>query len=48
MAQTELRDRYDIQSMPVLVYIKNGKTIKKEKGLKTPEQIKNSVSKYLK
>ena len=33
--------------MPTLVYIKNSKVIKVEQGVKTPEEIRKNVKKYL-
>ncbi|MCP4970135.1 MAG: thioredoxin family protein [Arcobacter sp.] len=43
-----LAKRFNIIAVPVLVYTQNGKTVKKESGVKSVEDIKENVVKYFK
>ena len=42
-----LAKRFNIRSFPVMYYIKNGKIISKEHGVRSSDEIKSSVKKYL-
>ena len=43
-----LTQKYKAFAVPMLVYIKNGEVLAKERGVKTVEQITKSVNKYFK
>ena len=45
--EEELAKRLNVYGMPTLVYIKNSKVIKVEQGVKTPEEIRKNLKKYL-
>lgn len=45
--QRELVSRFDIKSIPTLVYLKNGKPLFKESGIRNNKEIKANVDKYL-
>jgi thiol-disulfide isomerase/thioredoxin len=44
--QIELTRRFDATTIPKFVYIKDGKVVANEDGLKTKEQIKDSINRY--
>jgi len=46
--QKELANRFNIRSIPALVYIKNGKIITKEVGVRSEEDIEINVINYFK
>lgn len=39
-------DRFNVQFYPIIVFLKDGKEVGREVGIKSPEQIKESVKKY--
>jgi len=43
-----LAKRFKIRGFPILLYLKNGKVVAQEFGVKTPAQLTTSVQKYLK
>lgn len=45
--EEELAKRFNIQGFPILYYMKDGKIIAKEFGVKSPAQLETSVKKYL-
>ncbi len=45
--EPELTQRFKIRGIPVLVYIKKGEVKATQAGVKTAEQIKENVKKYL-
>mgnify|MGYP003861411101 CR=1 FL=1 len=45
--EEELGKRFNIQGFPVLMYLENGKIKAKEFGIKTPDELKANVKKYL-
>lgn len=47
-AQEELAKRFNIRGIPVLAYIKDGKLITQEQGVKTVQKIRLNVINYLK
>lgn len=44
--EKELIRKYNVYGVPVLIYFKNGKEIAREFGVKSQEQLKESVNKY--
>ena len=44
--EKELVRKYNVYGVPVLIYFKNGQEIAREFGVKTQEQLKQSVNKY--
>jgi len=41
--QMQLAQKYNIRAIPTVLYIKNGKLISTEMGVKTPSEIKQSI-----
>jgi len=46
--QGELAARFKAFAVPMLIYFKDGKEMARERGVKSPSQIAQSVNKYLK
>ena len=46
-AQKELAKRFNIRGIPVLAYLKDGKVIAQEQGVKTAQKIRLNVINYL-
>ncbi len=44
--EPELAKRFNIRSFPVLVYIKKGKVISTERGVRSEEELKQNVKKH--
>lgn len=44
--QEKLANRFNIRSIPALVYIKDGEIISKEVGVRSQEEIKDNANKY--
>ena len=44
--EVQLTNKHNALSVPVFVYIKNGKIISKESGIKDVERIQDSVNRY--
>lgn len=45
--QRDLLKRFDVKSIPTLVFLKNGKALYKEVGIQDKSEIASNVSKYL-
>ena len=46
--QSALASKYKAFAVPMLIYFKDGKEMARERGIKSVEQITDSVNKYLK
>lgn len=46
-AQRELLQRFDVKSIPTLVYLKDGQPVFKEVGVRNNKEIAENVQKYL-
>ncbi len=44
--QKELANRFNVRSIPALVYIKNGKIIAQEVGVRSEDELKENVEEY--
>lgn len=44
--QIRLTKRFDADSVPLFIYMKDGKVLSRENGIKTVERIKTCVNKY--
>lgn len=47
-AQDILAARFKAFAVPMLIYFKDGKEVARERGIKSPSQIADSVNRYLK
>jgi thioredoxin 1 len=47
VSNMECLDEFRLTSIPTLLYIRAGKLVKKEVGLKSVDQIKQAIDKYL-
>ena len=47
LIEKELAKEFSVNVLPTLIYFKNDEIIERELGRKTPEQIRESVNKYL-
>ena len=46
--EKELTRKFKVRTVPALVYLKNGKVIASELGVRTPDEIEANVKKYFK
>lgn len=46
-AQRELMDRFNVKSIPTLIYLKDGKPLFKEVGVRNNKEIASNVKRYL-
>ena len=44
--EPELAKRFNVRSFPVIVYLKNGEFIAKERGVRSEEELRKNVMKY--
>lgn len=47
-AQEAVGDRFGVQYYPIIVFFKDGKEVAREFGVKSPDEIKQSVKRYFK